>query len=145
MSARHHPPDPENPYDVAQPSRIYFLPNLMTAGNLCCGFVAVIFCIKASYEMRLTRASETGGPRAMAGNCCTRGQLGRIDRDPGHPGLAAPGVIVLTVATGSCVGTARINADAAQMQALGLQELAQLSLTVAPASATGQVYQSTAS
>jgi CDP-diacylglycerol--serine O-phosphatidyltransferase len=43
----------EDPYHVTQASRIYFLPNLMTAGNLCCGFVAVIFCIKASYEMRL--------------------------------------------------------------------------------------------
>ena len=43
----------EDPYHVTQASRIYFLPNLMTAGNLCCGFVAIIFCIKASYEMRL--------------------------------------------------------------------------------------------
>src|SRR5476651_584386 len=43
----------EDPYHVTQASRIYFLPNLMTAGNLCCGFVAVIFCIKASFEMRL--------------------------------------------------------------------------------------------
>jgi CDP-diacylglycerol--serine O-phosphatidyltransferase len=41
-----------NPYNVTQASRIYFLPNLMTAGNLCCGFVAIIFCIKANYEMR---------------------------------------------------------------------------------------------
>ncbi|MEO6875000.1 MAG: CDP-diacylglycerol--serine O-phosphatidyltransferase [Opitutaceae bacterium] len=44
----------EDPYNVKQASRIYFLPNLMTAGNLCCGFVAVIFCIKASFEMRLS-------------------------------------------------------------------------------------------
>jgi CDP-diacylglycerol--serine O-phosphatidyltransferase len=43
----------EDPYHVTQASRIYFLPNLMTAGNLCCGFVAIIFCIKASFEMRL--------------------------------------------------------------------------------------------
>lgn len=43
----------EDPYHVTQASRIYFLPNLMTAGNLCCGFVAIIFCIKASYEMRV--------------------------------------------------------------------------------------------
>ncbi|HWA09891.1 MAG TPA: CDP-diacylglycerol--serine O-phosphatidyltransferase [Opitutaceae bacterium] len=43
----------EDPYHVTQASRIYFLPNLMTAGNLCCGFVAIIFCIKASYEMRI--------------------------------------------------------------------------------------------
>lgn len=44
--------DPEDPYNVTNASRIYFLPNLMTAGNLCCGFVAIIFCIKANYEMR---------------------------------------------------------------------------------------------
>jgi len=37
----------ENPYNVKQASRIYFLPNLMTAGNLFCGFVAVIKCIQA--------------------------------------------------------------------------------------------------
>jgi CDP-diacylglycerol---serine O-phosphatidyltransferase len=42
----------EDPYHVTQASRIYFLPNLMTAGNLCCGFVAIIFCIKANYDMR---------------------------------------------------------------------------------------------
>lgn len=39
--------DPTNPYHVTQASRIYFLPNLMTAGNLFCGFVAVINCIHA--------------------------------------------------------------------------------------------------
>ena len=37
----------ENPYNVTQASRIYFLPNLMTAGNLFCGFIAVIRCIQA--------------------------------------------------------------------------------------------------
>jgi CDP-diacylglycerol--serine O-phosphatidyltransferase len=37
----------ENPYNVRQASRIYFLPNLMTAGNLFCGFVSVIKCIQA--------------------------------------------------------------------------------------------------
>lgn len=37
----------ENPYNVTTASRIYFLPNLMTAGNLCCGFIAVIKCIQA--------------------------------------------------------------------------------------------------
>ncbi len=37
----------ENPYNVKQASRIYILPNLMTAGNLFCGFVAVIKCIQA--------------------------------------------------------------------------------------------------
>ncbi|HEY0946744.1 MAG TPA: CDP-alcohol phosphatidyltransferase family protein, partial [Opitutaceae bacterium] len=44
--------DRENPYSVANASRIYFLPNLMTAGNLFCGFVAVIKCIQAHYDMR---------------------------------------------------------------------------------------------
>ncbi|MEO7413647.1 MAG: CDP-diacylglycerol--serine O-phosphatidyltransferase [Opitutaceae bacterium] len=64
-----HPPNPDDdptetaeeadlarrqdPYHVTQASRIYILPNLMTAGNLCCGFVAIIFCIKANYEMRV--------------------------------------------------------------------------------------------
>ena len=37
----------DNPYHVTQASRIFFLPNLMTAGNLFCGFVAVIKCIQA--------------------------------------------------------------------------------------------------
>ncbi len=37
----------DNPYNVTQASRIYFLPNLMTAGNLFCGFGAVIKCIQA--------------------------------------------------------------------------------------------------
>jgi CDP-diacylglycerol--serine O-phosphatidyltransferase len=40
----------ENPYNVTQASRIYFLPNLMTAGNLFCGFVAVIHCIQARLQ-----------------------------------------------------------------------------------------------
>jgi CDP-diacylglycerol--serine O-phosphatidyltransferase len=43
----------EDPYHVTQASRIYFLPNLMTAGNLCCGFMAIIFCIKANYAMKV--------------------------------------------------------------------------------------------
>lgn len=37
----------DNPYNVTQASRIYFLPNLMTAGNLFCGFVSIIKCIQA--------------------------------------------------------------------------------------------------
>jgi CDP-diacylglycerol--serine O-phosphatidyltransferase len=40
----------ENPYNATQASRIYILPNLMTAGNLFCGFVAVIKCIQARLE-----------------------------------------------------------------------------------------------
>jgi CDP-diacylglycerol---serine O-phosphatidyltransferase len=52
----------ESAYSVAQASRIYFLPNLMTAGNLFCGFVAVIRCIQAHYDMR---AAEMLTPQAM--------------------------------------------------------------------------------
>ncbi|MCX6938014.1 MAG: CDP-diacylglycerol--serine O-phosphatidyltransferase [Verrucomicrobia bacterium] len=56
MSAPQRPPlideDYEPPLDPATASRIYFLPNLMTAGNLFCGFVAVIMCIQAHYAMR---------------------------------------------------------------------------------------------
>jgi CDP-diacylglycerol---serine O-phosphatidyltransferase len=46
----------EDPYNVTQASRIYFLPNAMTAGNLFCGFVAVIKCIQAHFDMRLAEA-----------------------------------------------------------------------------------------
>ncbi|MEO5959418.1 MAG: CDP-diacylglycerol--serine O-phosphatidyltransferase [Opitutaceae bacterium] len=46
----------EDPYNVTQASRIYFLPNLMTAGNLFCGFMAIINCIQA----RLAETSFTG-------------------------------------------------------------------------------------
>jgi CDP-diacylglycerol--serine O-phosphatidyltransferase len=48
--------NPENPYNVSQASRIYFLPNLMTAGNLFCGFMAIIQCIQA----RLAETAATG-------------------------------------------------------------------------------------
>src|SRR5690606_18145757 len=44
---RSHAPDPEDPYSVTRASRIYFLPNLMTAGNLFCGFMAIVQCIQA--------------------------------------------------------------------------------------------------
>jgi CDP-diacylglycerol---serine O-phosphatidyltransferase len=44
-----------NPYNVTQASRIYFLPNLMTAGNLFCGFCAVVRCIQARL---ITEGSE---------------------------------------------------------------------------------------
>ncbi|MDR1011584.1 MAG: CDP-diacylglycerol--serine O-phosphatidyltransferase [Opitutaceae bacterium] len=37
----------EDPYHVTQASRIYLLPNLMTAGNLFCGFTSLIYCIFA--------------------------------------------------------------------------------------------------
>lgn len=49
-------PDPENPYNVTQASRIYFLPNLMTAGNLFCGFMAIVQCIQA----RLAETAASG-------------------------------------------------------------------------------------
>ncbi len=35
--------------DAAEASRIYFLPSLMTAGNLFCGYLAIIRCIQAKY------------------------------------------------------------------------------------------------
>lgn len=46
----------EDPYNVTNASRIYFLPNLMTAGNLFCGFMAVVSCIHA----RLAETASTG-------------------------------------------------------------------------------------
>jgi CDP-diacylglycerol--serine O-phosphatidyltransferase len=46
----------EDPYNAAQASRIYILPNLMTAGNLLCGFMAVLNCIHA----RLAGTSDDG-------------------------------------------------------------------------------------
>jgi CDP-diacylglycerol--serine O-phosphatidyltransferase len=46
-SSQRDPEDREDPYNVTQASRIYFLPNLMTAGNLFCGFMAVVSCIHA--------------------------------------------------------------------------------------------------
>lgn len=46
----------EDPYNVTQASRIYFLPNLMTAGNLFCGFMAIVHCMQA----RLAEAALTG-------------------------------------------------------------------------------------
>jgi CDP-diacylglycerol--serine O-phosphatidyltransferase len=50
------PSNPEDPYTVTQASRIYFLPNLMTAGNLFCGFMAIVQCIQA----RLAETALTG-------------------------------------------------------------------------------------
>jgi len=46
----------EDPYNEATASRIYILPNLMTAGNLLCGFMAVVNCIHA----RLAGTSDDG-------------------------------------------------------------------------------------
>lgn len=50
----------EDPYNVTQASRIYFLPNLATAGNLFCGFMAMIQCIQA-------RLAETAGDNLYLG------------------------------------------------------------------------------
>ncbi len=44
-------PDSRDPFSQENASRIYLLPNLMTAGNLFCGFVAIIKCIQAHYFM----------------------------------------------------------------------------------------------
>jgi CDP-diacylglycerol--serine O-phosphatidyltransferase len=46
----------EPPLDASVASRIYFLPNLMTAGNLFCGFSACLRCIEANFAMRGTGA-----------------------------------------------------------------------------------------
>jgi CDP-diacylglycerol--serine O-phosphatidyltransferase len=46
----------EDPYNVTQASRIYFLPNLMTAGNLFCGFMSIVSCIQA----RLAETAASG-------------------------------------------------------------------------------------
>jgi len=46
----------EDPYSVKQASRIYLLPNLMTAGNLFCGFASLICCIFA----RLAEVAPAG-------------------------------------------------------------------------------------
>jgi len=64
MSLRRHSEDERsaadfarrwNPYNVTQASRIFFLPNLMTAGNLFCGFMAIVNCIHARFaELSLT-------------------------------------------------------------------------------------------
>jgi len=61
MDADQPPPglredDRDNPYHVAQASRIYFLPNFMTAGNLFCGFLSIINCIQA----RLAETADDG-------------------------------------------------------------------------------------
>lgn len=51
------PPNGDEPPAVtsAQASRIYLLPNLMTAGNLFCGFVAIIRCIQARFRLENVR------------------------------------------------------------------------------------------
>lgn len=45
-------PDADPTPSLEQASRIYFLPNLMTAGNLFCGFAACLKCIEANFITR---------------------------------------------------------------------------------------------
>lgn len=44
--------------DSSQASRIYLLPNLFTAGNLFCGFMAIMKCIQARYNVMLDEPIE---------------------------------------------------------------------------------------
>src|SRR5688500_17092834 len=48
--------DTEEPYIVSRARRIDFLPNLVTAGNQFCGFMAIVQCIQA----RLAETAATG-------------------------------------------------------------------------------------
>jgi CDP-diacylglycerol---serine O-phosphatidyltransferase len=50
-------PSPPEEIQNTQASRIYILPNLMTAGNLFCGFVAIIRCIQARFAGMLGEGS----------------------------------------------------------------------------------------
>ncbi len=54
----------EDPYNVTQASRIYFLPNLMTAGNLFCGFMAIVECIQARLAESSPSAEYLGATNA---------------------------------------------------------------------------------
>jgi CDP-diacylglycerol---serine O-phosphatidyltransferase len=58
------PPNPDDPYTVTQASRIYFLPNLMTAGNLFCGFMAILQCIQARLAETSVTAEYNGASSA---------------------------------------------------------------------------------
>lgn len=60
------PLDREDPFTPENASRIYFLPNLMTAGNLFCGFVACIKCIQAHYLMRGSDVITVGASELFA-------------------------------------------------------------------------------
>ncbi len=46
-------PEPPLSRDAEEAARIYFLPNLMTALNLFCGFVAIIKCIQAKFASQM--------------------------------------------------------------------------------------------
>ncbi|MSU64751.1 MAG: CDP-diacylglycerol--serine O-phosphatidyltransferase [Opitutus sp.] len=54
----------EDPYNVTQASQIYFLPNLMTAGNLFCGFMAIVECIQARLAETSLTAEYLGATNA---------------------------------------------------------------------------------
>ncbi len=54
--------DRGDPYTVTNASRIYFLPNLMTAGNLFCGFFACLKCIEAAFIRRGALIDISGLP-----------------------------------------------------------------------------------
>lgn len=47
------------PDDNQDPTRIYLLPNLFTAGNLFFGFLAIIRCIQAKYAAETASLSQT--------------------------------------------------------------------------------------
>jgi CDP-diacylglycerol--serine O-phosphatidyltransferase len=53
-----------DPYNASQASRIYFLPNLMTAGNLFCGYLAVINCVHARLAELAATSVYLGAPAA---------------------------------------------------------------------------------
>ncbi len=57
MSAQPTNPGDDHP-TAEEAARIYFLPNLMTAGNLFCGFAAVIRCIQAKFAETAVDAGE---------------------------------------------------------------------------------------
>jgi CDP-diacylglycerol--serine O-phosphatidyltransferase len=51
----------EDPYTVTRASRIYFLPNLMTAANLFCGFMSIVSSIHARLAESSISGSYLGG------------------------------------------------------------------------------------
>lgn len=53
--------------DGSQASRIYLLPNLLTAGNLFCGFLAIIRLLQARFNVMVDGNEEglTGNPSAL--------------------------------------------------------------------------------
>lgn len=68
MAENSNPPievEAENPYTVEQASRIYFLPNLMTAGNLFCGFAACLRCIEANFIARTSELTTFIPPESI--------------------------------------------------------------------------------